>query len=855
MWKVTRKGLRANFIRFILTAIAVIVGVSFVSGTLVFTSTISSVFDNLFTNVYKKTDAAVRAPEVLSSDFGPGQRPNFPASVLVDVKQAPGVAAASGQVQNLYAQLVDKHGKAIGTNGNGPPTLGFGWNDVPQLNQWRIQPGGHPPETDDQIVIDKNSAETGSLHLGDVITVLTTKAPKKYTIVGIAKFGSANSLAGASATIFVMSEAQRLANSVGQFGVVSAAAKPGVSQPQLVQNIQGFLASKGESKLQVVTGKQITKETTDAVHESLSFINIILLIFAFIALIVGAVIIYNTFSIVVGQRTREMALLRALGASSRQVLTEVIAESFIVGLLASAAGVAAGIGLAVGLRALMAALGVDLPGAGVVIPASAVIAGLTLGTVITVLSSIVPARQASRVPPIAAMRDVALERPVNRVVRLSVGGGAMVLGIVVLFIGLFTGVDNAIWYVAAGAVLIFVGAFVLGPMFARPVSLVIGAPVARVKGLTGQLARENAARNPRRTANTATALIIGVALVGFITVFAASWKASIADAIDSSFKSDYIIQSGGFGPGVGLSPSLAREIGALPQIAAVTGVRSGDAGINGSRTQINAVDPAAASKLFDLGSKGGTFTDLNEPGTIAVSTKKANGNHWKLGDTIPVTFVKTGVRPLRVVHIYTENVWGDYFMSTAEYDKNYTESLDFLVFASLKPGVSAAQGRAAIEPLLKPYPTAKLQDNAQFKADQQKQADQIVVLVYALLFLALLTAMIGIANTLALSIHERTREVGLLRAVGMQRRQVRTTIRWESVIIALLGTINGLAIGLFFGWSLARALRDNGFTKFAVAPGQLLVVVLVLAVASVGAAWLPARRAAKLDVLKAVSTE
>jgi putative ABC transport system permease protein len=852
MWKVTRKGLRANFLRFVLTAIAVIVGVSFMAGTLVLTATISKVFDDLFANIYQKTDAVVRAQEVLKSDFGAGQRPNVPESLLATVKQAPGVKEADGQVQNLYAQLVDTKGKAVGNPGQGPPTLGFGWNDS-SISQFKIETG-HAPQSASQIAIDKNSAKKGNLAINDVVTVLTTKAPAKYTIVGIAKFGNANSLAGASATLFTMPEAQRLANSVGQFGEISAAAQPGVSQTQLQSNIQQYLGSQGKGQYEVLTGKQITKENQDAIQKQLGFFNIALTIFALIALIVGAFIIYNTFSIVVAQRTRELALLRALGASRRQVLTEVMTESLVVGLLASAVGVVVGIFLAIGLKALMSAIGFDLPSQGVVIPMSAVLTGLIVGTVITVLSAIIPARQAGRIPPIAAMRDVALERPVNRVVRLLLGGGGMILGIVVMFIGLFGSVDNGIAYVGGGAALVFAGAFILGPMFSRQTSLIIGAPIAAIKGISGRLARQNAARNPRRTATTATALIIGVALVGFITVFAASAKASISHAVDQSFKSDYIIQTGGFGPGSGLSPSLAASIGKLPEVQTVTGVRLGDVGINGSRTTVAGLDPAAAGQLFDMGSKGGSFNDL-VPGTIAVSNKKAEDNNWKIGDTIPVTFVNGGVDDMKISYIFTQQNFGDYFIPLETFQKHFTEQLDFLVFAKLKEGVSASDGRKAIEPLLKPYPTAKLQDNAQYKADQVAQINQFVVLVYVLLLLALVTAIIGIANTLILSIHERTRELGLLRAVGMQRGQLRSTIRWESVIIALLGTVNGLVIGLFFGWSVVTALKDQGFSQFAIAPVQLIVVAIALAVASVGAAWLPARRAAKLDVLKAVSTE
>jgi putative ABC transport system permease protein len=854
MWKVTRRGLAANKLRFLLTAIAVVLGVAFVSGTLVLTATIQKTFDDLFANIYKNTDAIVRAPQVLSSDFGTGQRPNVPQSLLDQVRRADGVQQAEGDVQIPYAQVVDKNGNAVGNPGQGAPTLGFGYHPNSQLSVFHLVEGRGPTSAD-EIAIDKNTANVAHLNVGDRVKILTIAAPKTYHLVGIVRFGNADSLAGASATLFTLQHAQLLANSVGEFSQISVKAASGVSQSQLQHDLRQSLGSQGLGKYEVLTGAQITKENQDAVQKQLSFFSIALLIFALISLVVGSVIIYNTFSIVVAQRTREMALLRAIGASQRQVMWQVFGESVVVGLIASAIGVAAGILLAIGLKAVMSAIGFDLPSTSIVIKPIAIIAGLLVGSIVTVLSAIVPARQASRVPPVAALRDVAIEREPRRVLRLGLGGGAMLLGIAVLFIGLFTGVNNAIWFVAAGAVLVFIGAFVLGPLFARAVSLVIAAPLPKIKGMAGTLARQNAARNPKRTATTATALLIGVALVGFITIFAASAKATVSNAVDTQLGTDFIVQGpGGFSPDIGLSPALAREVAALPEVKASTGLRIGEVGINGSRTFVNAVDPVAGSQLFELGTVAGSMKSLTVDG-VGVSKRKADEHHWHLGDTIPVTFVKTGVKPLAIQYIYLHNFIGDYFMSLATYQKNFENQLDSAIFVNLKSGVSADQGRLAIEKLTKPYPNAKVFDNAQFKADREKQINAFVSLMYVMLFLALFIALIGIANTLALSITERTRELGLLRAVGMSRSQVRSAVRWESVIISLLGTINGLAIGLLFGWSVVRALRDSGFSKFAIAPLNLIVVVVVLAVASVGAAILPARRAAKLDVLKAISTE
>ncbi len=457
---------------------------------------------------------------MLKSDFGAGQRPNVPASLVNVVASTPSVDAASGNVSgdNTYAQVVDKHGDAIG--GSNAPTFGLGWQPNPTINQFDIV-DGRPPRTTDEIVIDKHTAEEGNLSVGDRVTVLTAQAPRKYDIVGIATFGNANSLAGASITLFTMTEAQRIGNSVGQFAEISVVAKDGVSQDDVVRDIRAQLDQEGlGKKYEVLTGEQITKENQDQIKKQLSFFSIGLTAFALIALIVGAFIIYNTFSIVVAQRLREMALLRAIGASRRQVLTSVIGEAAVVGVVASAVGVGVGVGLAFGLKALMAAAGFELPGSGVEVPFAGLVFALIIGTVVTLVSAIVPARQAARIPPIAAMRAVALERPLNRGLRSGIGLAITLLGVLALLAGLFA--DSGIVFVAIGALLILLGVFVLSPLFARGLALAIGAPLRRIKGVTGNLARENAARNPRRTATTGAAVMIAVSLVGFITIFAAS---------------------------------------------------------------------------------------------------------------------------------------------------------------------------------------------------------------------------------------------------------------------------------------------------------------------------------------------
>lgn len=851
MWKVTRKGLAAHKVRFLLTALSVLISVAFMTGTSVLTGTIQKTFDDLFADIYRGTDAVVRSPQVLDSDFGAGQRPNVPASLVAVVRTAPSVETAAGNVQGPYAQVVDKLGKAIG--GNGPPTFGLGWQTNSALNQFRIV-DGRAPRAADEIVVDRHTAEEGKSAIGDRVTILTNKPPRKYTIVGIARFGTADSLAGASITLFAMNEVQRIGNSVDEFGEISVIGKPGFSQEEVRKNIAATIkAAELPKKYEVITGKAITQENQDAINDQLGFLRIGLTIFALIALIVGAFIIYNTFSIVVAQRLREMALLRAIGASRRQVLVSVIGEAIAVGVIASAMGIVGGIGLAIGLKALLNAVGFGIPGSGVEVAPFGVISAFLAGTFVTLVSAVVPARQAARIPPIAAMRSVALERPINRPVRSAIGLVITAAGVALLLTGLFG--DTGLLAVGIGALLILLGVFVLSPLFAHGLALAIGAPLTKIKGITGNLARENAARNPRRTATTGAAVMIAVSLVGFITIFAASANASISSAIDQQLKTDYIITAGaGNGPPTGLSPALDQAIAALPEIQAVAPVRLGEVGINGDRSFVNAISGTAGSQVIDLDGVAGSLAAIDNQG-IAVSERKADDNNWKIGTTLPVTFVQTGKVPLKVAYIYKSNTFGDYFISLKTYEKNFPDQLDFLILAKLKAGVTAEQGRTAIEPLVKPYPTAKLKDNAQYKADQKEQVNQVLALFYVLLFLAVIIALIGITNTMTLSIYERTRELGLLRAVGESRRQTRSMIRWEAVIIALLGTVLGVVIALFFGWAVIEALKDSGFTTFSPALPQLAFIVVFGGISAVFAAILPARRAARLDILDAISHE
>jgi putative ABC transport system permease protein len=852
MLLVTLKGLLAHKLRFLLTATAVLLGVAFMAGTLVFTDTLDHGFKSLFENGYSHTDAIVRSREAFDTAFG-DQRQRVDLSLLDRVRAVRSVERAAPTIEG-YAQIVDKSGKAIGNPAAGAPTLGGGWISDQQLSVWNVLPGGRAPLGDDEIVVDKLTAKKGHLRVGDTVTVMTQSAPERFQVVGIALWGDVESPMGATYTLFTPRTAERLVGEPGKANQIVVRGRTGVSQTQLKADLDKALAS--DPKLEVLTGAQAVAEGKKLMDDALGFVHTFLLVFALIALFVGAFIIFNTFSIVVAQRIREMALMRAIGASRAQVLAQVVIEAFVLGVVASAAGLLAGLGLAVGLRALIAAFGLPLPGVKLQVNPNSLIVAFVAGLVVTVLSAVMPARRASSVPPIAAMRDVALDQA-EHPLRRGVSGGVMVsLGAIALALGLYADVSNGLALVGLGVVLLFVGIAVLSPLFARPVVRFIGWPVAHLRGMPGQLARENAMRNPSRTSATAAALMIGVAIVSLITVVTSSMKSSVNAVVQKSMRADFVVTPGGMGASwAGFSPELSQRINVLPEVASVMGIRMGPAQIDGSTQFVTAGDPRGVDELWDLGVVSGSIPHLGDSG-IAVSQKVANDKGWTIGSRVPVTFAKSGVDTFAVEAIYkAREATGDYLINTNAYDRNFVQPLDMQVLVKLADGVSVSAGRAAIDKVLTAYPNTTLLDQGEFRASYADRLNQMLNLVYALLALAVVIALIGIANTLALSIHERTRELGLLRAVGVTRAQLRAMIRWEAVMISLLGGALGIVVGAGFGWTLATAMRDQGITRIAIPVGSMIAIVVLAWLAGIIAAVRPARRAARLDVLRAITTE
>jgi putative ABC transport system permease protein len=846
--RTTFKSLAAHKFRLFATSLAVMLGVAFMAGTLVLTDTIQKTFDDLFSDIYDDTDAVVRAEGAFDS-AGIEQRGRLDASLLDTVSNVDGVDVAQPDIRG-YAQLVDKDGDAVGDPETGPPTLGGNWIDSEELNGFEISDGS-PPSADDEVVIDKKSADDTGYRVGDTAQVLVKGGPQDVTIAGIAQFGDADSPGGASFVLFTLDAAQRLIAEPDKFDSILVIADDGISPTEIVQRIAPELPTGTEA----VTGAEVTQESQDEIKQSLSFFNTFMFVFAAIALLVGGFIIFNTFFITVAQRTRENALLRALGAKKRQVLVSVLVEALAVGLIASVVGIGLGILVAAGLKTLLATFGFELPGGGIVLTATTVVISLVAGVGVTLVAAISPARRAGKVPPVAAMREVAVgSTGYGSRQRIIVGCGLLVLGGAALGYGLFSSAGSPILLVGVGVLLVFFGVAALGRTVALPLSRSIGWPLPRLFGIRGRLARENAMRNPRRTAATASAVMIGVGLVAFISIFAASAKASFGTVIDRAFTGDFVITSPAGLAGGGLDPELADSLNELPEVDAAGAIRAGVAEIDGSATQLLAASDEAFD-VVDVDPVAGSPADLGAD-TIAVFEDVAKDKNLSLGDTVPVVFKDTGGQELTVAMIYGESQpAGDWLLGTETYEANVDDQYDYQVFVRKADGVDTPTARAAIEQVADGYPGAKVLDQSGYEADQTMFIDQLLNLIYVMLLLAIFIALLGIANTLALSIIERTRELGMMRAVGMTRSQLRSMIRWESVIIAIQGTLLGIVVGVFFGWALVTALSDEGIETFRLPVATLLVIVVLAALAGVLAAVWPARRAAKLDVLRAVVTE
>jgi putative ABC transport system permease protein len=843
MWRTTLKSLGAHKRRLLGTCAAVLLGVAFLSGTLVLGDTMTKGFGNMFAEANAGTDALIRSrSEVGDADFS--ERGLIDGALADEIAAVDGVAAVAPRIEGS-GRIVGADGDPLG--GNGPPTQAGNWITDDALNPYDLA-DGRAPEAPGEVVIDKASAENGDLAVGDETTVRTPD-PIPVTIVGLASFGEADSQGPVTYAAFSTEQAAELfMPGPGEVSSIAVSALPGVSQDELVRRIDVVLPNGVES----LTGAELTSEMEDDIQaDFLGFFETFLLVFAGIALVVATFSIYNTFSILVAQRTRESALLRALGASRGQVLRSVAVEALVVGLVASAGGIALGLGLASGLLALMSAMGMSMPASSLVLAGSTIATSVAVGVIVTLVASLAPAVRAARTAPLAAIRDVAVDTSAGSRLRAATGFLVTGAGIAVVVAG---ALDNAVPLAGLGALLTLVGVVMLGPVVARPAAGLLGAPQAARRGMSGTLARRNSMRNPRRTASTALALLVGVSVVSLITVVGASVKKSIADTVDEQFAGDLVIMSDGFGLG-GLSTDLGPAIAELPEVATASPIGNAPMRLEGSDTLASTYDPATLTQVLDLGERAGSPADLGAD-QIAVSQEYADDRGLALGSPVEVAYPDGAVERPTVGAVYAEeDLMGEVLLPEAAFRPHTAQPADVAVLVTLADGVSEADGEQAVQEVADRFGAPDVQTADEYTESVAGEVDMMLNVVYVLLALAIVIALMGIANTLSLSIHERTRELGLLRAVGQSRRQLRSMVRGEALTVALFGTAGGVGLGLFLGWAMVQALADEGFTTFAVPVTSLAVVLAVGAAAGVLAAVRPARRAARMDVLEAIATD
>lgn len=846
MWRVTWKSITSHKLRLFTTSLSIALGVAFIAGALMLGATMTKTFDDLFSTAYEHTDAVVRGPSDLTGG-NEDNRPLIDESLASKVATIPGVRLASPELSG-FAQLVDTKGEAVATGG--APQYGTAWDRNSDITPWKIRDGA-APSNESEVVIDAGVAKKAKLKVGDNVSVLTEVGRHPVTISGIAKFQSVDSPATAQFVLFYdLATTQKVLGQPGKISIVNVVGEKGISEDELVNRIKPVL----DGGIEVVTGRTAEKESRDSVVSFLNILTTVLAVFGGIALFVAAFIINNTFSIILAQRSKEMALLRAIGATRRQVLKSVMLEATFTGFFASLIGLVLGIAVSSGLQALMKAFGADLPTSGLVIPTNAVVIALVAGTIITIVSAYLPARRSSKIPPVAALREFAIDESARGVRRFIIGFIIAALGLASVICGLTISFEDPLIYVGVGAALVFIGVYLLTPMFARPAGSVIGWPIVKFGRQTGLLARENAIRNPRRTSATASALMIGVTLVTIASVFFTSVKASMEKVVDRSFGGDFMISSENFTGQTGVPLTVADQLRQRNELGIVSSVQWPPvARVNGKEVGITAVDPRDFDRVMDLQVQQGNFRELGD-NEIAISERYAEDNDLAVGSVVELE-TQGGVSKRAVDAIYEDATLVGNFVVTINSIRDAGIKYDGFIFVNRADGVTAERARAVVHEVIDPYLTLNVQDGTELKKQMTEEIDGVLTIFIALLLLAVIIALIGIANTLALSVFERTRELGLLRAVGMTRWQARWMICWESVIVAFLGTLLGLIIGTAFGAALVWSARDIGIEVLDM-PWSLVATILVVAfVSGILAAVFPARRAAKLDVLKAIATE
>jgi putative ABC transport system permease protein len=851
MWRTTVQGVMARKVRLALTALSIVLGVAFVAGVYVLTDTLRRSFDVAFAQTGVGIDLVVRHEGAFDGDGQGRDRPKLPVDSVDRVRAVPGVADADGFVQG-FAQFVDADGETVASAG--APTVGISWPTRPGVGPLRIA-DGRPPQRDGEVAMDDATARRLGFTVGDDVGVLLQGPRRDFRVVGIFTFGTRTDLGPLTFAAFDLATAQREFADDG-LDAINVVLDDGADERTVLRTIRAQLGD-----VEVLRATEVVAETAEPVNEVLGFLNAALLGFAGIGLLVGGFIIFNTFTILVSQRTRELGLLRAVGSSRSQVVGSVLAEALIVGLAGSLVGLALGIGLARLLLDVLPSFGLTVPDASLVIATRTIVASFVIGVGVTTAAALHPAFRAARVPPVAAIGDVQRDAGTAPLVKRTILGIVVAAaGLGISFYGIEGGLGEERSVVVAflGVFVVFLGIVAMGPVLSRPLARILGRPLPTTLGVTGTLARGNAARNPRRTASTAAALVIGLGLVSLVAIFTASAKASLRTGMDDGLRADAVVSGGGSS----MSPELAGIVRGLPEAGDVVTLRFGEIRLDGDEEHLAGVTPEGLDRVVRLDVVDGRFDGTLREDEILVSEREAEFYGVRAGDRVPVTFPQGGTRPLTVAAVYSnQSFLGDWSIRFMINQRLFDAAFqpphrDWYVLADAAPDSTAeALVTAADRAVASPFPNASVRSRADYKDAQESELDTFLNVFIALLLLSELIALLGIVNTLFLSVYERTHEIGLLRAVGMTRRQVRRMVRGESVVITLIGCVLGILIGLLWAWAVVSALSGQGIGTVEIPPRDLLVFVAISAVAGFGAALLPAWRASRLDVLEAIAHE
>ncbi|GAB3954149.1 ABC transporter permease [Streptomyces sparsus] len=845
MFRTALRNVLAHKARLLMTVLAVLLGVAFVSGTLVFTSTVSEAFQKSSEKGFDHVDVAIEPRR--DSDGPLDAPPALDEELLPKVADLPGVEQATGSVSG-FAALADKNGKLVGDGWSTSGANYYAGQDGEGTDDRYPMRDGRAPRQEGEVALDAKTAERTGYEVGDTVRMSLDGPVREEKVVGVFTTDDGNVAAGGTLVLFDTETAQRVFAEPGEFSEITLSASEGTTQAQLLAQVEKALPEHAEA----VTGKKLADDQSRMIESEMSAMQTSMLVFAGISLFVGVFIIANTFTMLVTQRTKELALLRAVGASRRQVTRSVLFEATVVGAIAGIAGLAAGIGIGAGLRALMGSFGATVPDGPLVVPTEAFVSSLLVGVVVTVLAAWLPARRAAKIPPVAAMSSVhATATTRSLVIRNTIGSILAGIGVVLVIFGTTLDRNDATLPMGAGASIMIIGVFVLTPLLSRPM-IAAAAPLLRVFGVSGKLARQNSVRNPRRTAATASALMIGLTLITGMTVIAGSAQAAIDKMASESLRADYTISMANF---TWLSPEVEKTLAVDDQITAISPLIQSSVKIDDSYTSLNGVNGEDIGELTSLDFSAGSLDGLSGDNAV-VDTKTAEEYGWKHGSTVPVTFDDGKKGELTVSGLYEGNeMINGIMVDTATLRPHMHEAGAAQLLVKTTGGASDA-AKAELEETLGNNPAVLVQSKEDVSESIAQMFTIMLNMLYGLLAMAVIVAVLGVVNTLAMSVFERSQEIGMLRAIGLDRSGVKSMVRLESVVISLFGGVMGVGLGVFFGWAAGEVIGGSLNTYELVLPwGRMGVFLLLAAIVGVLAALWPARRAARLNMLAAIKSE